>query len=40
LVVEDSDAGVASGTAAGHDVLQVKNQAEMVERVRQRLESK
>jgi beta-phosphoglucomutase len=39
LVVEDSDAGVASGRAAGHDVLQVKNQAEMVVRVRERLES-
>jgi beta-phosphoglucomutase len=35
LVVEDSDAGEASGRAAGFDVLRVTSAAEVAERVRQ-----
>jgi len=37
LVVEDSDAGIASGRAAGFEVLPIKNPAEMPELVSRRL---
>jgi HAD superfamily hydrolase (TIGR01509 family) len=37
LVVEDSEAGVASGRAAGFEVLAVGNPAEVPDRVRRRL---
>ncbi|HYZ86778.1 MAG TPA: HAD family phosphatase [Bryobacteraceae bacterium] len=37
LVVEDSDAGVASGQAAGFEVLRVPEQAQMIDLVRRRL---
>jgi len=37
LVVEDSEAGLASGRAAGFEVLAVKNPADMPELVEQRL---
>ena len=37
LVVEDSDAGVASGLAAGLDVLRIPAQVEMLTRARPHL---
>ena len=39
LVVEDSDAGVASATAAGLDVLRIHEPSEMTARLRERLGS-
>jgi len=40
LVVEDSEAGIASGRAAGFEVLAVKTPVEVPERVRARLQSR
>ena len=37
LVVEDSEAGAASGLAAGFDVLRVSDQSEVVPELRKRL---
>jgi beta-phosphoglucomutase-like phosphatase (HAD superfamily) len=37
LVVEDSEAGIAAGRAAGFEVLPIKSPAEVVQAVRERL---